>query len=527
MAKPQKAKEVKTMAKSSANIQKMSAGAFSHNDRSAKNPSYIIGIDDGQKNECDRTAAEAKKMADDLYKNAVENYDNKKGGRVASKKNSMSEIVVNLNRDHTLADVQRLATEFEKEYGWTAVQLSVHKDEGHLANNGVTHIYNNHAHMCFFTLDQQTGKQLHNLGSKLNRRGEVYAVKTDTVKMQDITAEVLGMQRGDRGSKAKRLNAKQYRAVAKQSDQVKKEFREKLNLELERLKREYMRDRQDLINSGQATQKDYMDLKKNYEKISAAAVEQVELRNELGLPTKENTPQDNNTTQEQKQENYPMPNTGSTKENALNRKYEPRVFEKDDQKEKSRQNEETERLRRKQLQEDNELGIPIEENTPQDNDTTQEQKQENYPMPNTGSTKENALNRKYEPRVFEKDDQKEKSRQNEKIESLRRKWLQEAEQRRSMQQNTTKKAAADPNYHPTAAAVEKMNMQMGTLGTPTKENTPQTNDTTQEQKRQQEQNRQNEETERLRRKKLKEEDEKLRKKEKADPNNPTAPAMKP
>lgn len=319
------------MAKSSANIQKMSGGAFGHNDRSAKNPAYIIGSDDGQKNECNRSAAAAEKMADDLYQKSAANYDTKKGGRVASKKNSMSEIVVNLNRDHKLVDVEKLAKAFEKEYGWSTVQISVHKDEGHLADDGKTKIYNNHAHICFFTLDLETGKQLHNLGTKKHTNGNIYAHKTDTVKMQDITAQVLGMERGEKGSQAKRLDAQQYRVQAQQQASHQRTI-DALVIEgwntqqqLDFLEKKYKNARQELIDSKQAKQSGYQELKVKH----TADIDEVK--------------------QQPKDTIYPIPTPN--KEKPEKRKYEPQEIdyqETEDEKRKKQQESDEDLHRRRQ-----------------------------------------------------------------------------------------------------------------------------------------------------------------------------------
>ena len=162
------------MAKSSINFQRSLAGSFGHNDRTGKDPDYLIGSDDGQLNEFGCSAIEANKVIKKYRSEAKANYKKTVGQKMQIKKgNDHWKAVVNLNRDHTLADVQRVAKFIEKDTGFRAVQISVHKDEGKFADDGKTRIYNNHAHINFFTLDEKTGKQLNHINDQLDKNKNV------------------------------------------------------------------------------------------------------------------------------------------------------------------------------------------------------------------------------------------------------------------------------------------------------------------------------------------------------------------
>jgi len=232
------------MAKASIHLAKAAKGGLKHNDRSeSREPDYLLPAEFRLQNEVDRSATEAEQMIKDLYQEAKENYAKERGQKLQAK-SYVWEAVVNLNKEHTLDDVQRLAKAIEKETGFTSVQVAIHRDEGHINERGVPQ-YNLHAHLTFFTLDRQTGKQLMrrditpsqrkeleseiktkypDIGEK-SLKAEVKKLKQERYKLfdrarlsklQDLTAEVLGMERGKRGSKAVRMEHKQYKEAKRQ-----------------------------------------------------------------------------------------------------------------------------------------------------------------------------------------------------------------------------------------------------------------------------------------------------------------------
>ncbi|MDX9690797.1 MAG: hypothetical protein RBT70_10145 [Alphaproteobacteria bacterium] len=227
------------MAISSINFAKSSGGSFAHNDRTEKEPDYLLPVEHRLENECNRSASEAQKMLTDLFENAKENYSKTYGQKFQTKfENVHWEAVVNLNKEHTIKDVERLVREIEKETGFTAVQISIHRDEGHINEKTGHPIYNLHAHVNFFTLNPETGQQLYRRsisnserekirkehgipdGEKIPKHLTAVMDKEKLSKLQDITAEVLGMERGQKGSKAVRLGHKQHRAVEQEKEKL-------------------------------------------------------------------------------------------------------------------------------------------------------------------------------------------------------------------------------------------------------------------------------------------------------------------
>ena len=240
------------MALSSIHFAKASDGGLNHNDRTEKTePEYLLPPEYRLKNMFDFSAKDAAKNLRDLYAAAKVNYQNSFGQKLQAK-NYTWEAVVNLNKEHDLIDVRKLVLEIEKKTGFKSLQIAIHLDEGRLekAKDGsVFPIHNRHAHITFFTLDQKNGKQLMrqdipprermllreeiieanpNLRGEENKkmfnkvyqkiRAERYRVfdREKLSELQDLTAKVLNMERGRKGSKTQRLEHKQYKAVKKQ-----------------------------------------------------------------------------------------------------------------------------------------------------------------------------------------------------------------------------------------------------------------------------------------------------------------------
>jgi len=218
------------MAKASINFAKASSGGLKHNDRTEeKEPEYLLPVEHRLKNEVNVSAKFADEKIKDLYSRAKENYQDKFGQKLQAKSYTW-EAVINLNKEHTLEDVERLTKEIEKETGFTSVQIAIHRDEGRMERG--TPIYNLHAHVTFFTLDQNTGQQLYRKSITPKQKEQQPNLKPMNrerlSKLQDLTAKALGMERGKKGSKAQRLDHKQYKAV-KQAELAKvKDLKEEI-----------------------------------------------------------------------------------------------------------------------------------------------------------------------------------------------------------------------------------------------------------------------------------------------------------
>ena len=95
------------------------------------------------------------------------------------------ESVVNIKPDTTMDDLLKYTDKIYKRWGIRAIQIHIHKDEGHYENpdDPSTWKPNLHAHIIWDWMNHETGKS-YKLGKK------------DMEELQDMVAETLEMERG-------------------------------------------------------------------------------------------------------------------------------------------------------------------------------------------------------------------------------------------------------------------------------------------------------------------------------------------
>lgn len=121
----------------------------------------------------------------------------KTGRKMQEKSRALYEGIAVIRPDTTIEDIKKLADAMHQRWGFHFVQLAIHKDEGSWQKDG-TWKPNLHAHMVFDKIDHETGKT-------------IKTTAKDTVEMQDMCARILGMERGQRGSKKEHLDALEYK----------------------------------------------------------------------------------------------------------------------------------------------------------------------------------------------------------------------------------------------------------------------------------------------------------------------------
>ena len=183
---------------SSINFKKSFAINAEHNDRTLP-PSYLIDNEKGA--ECNRSAEKARELKNQIISEAKETYTRRTGQRFQAKTYEWS-AVCNIKPDTTMDDLKRLAQHFSDKYGFQCYQIAIHRDEGHIDEDGKEQI-NHHAHLEFITLDKKSGKN--------NYRRELITPKV-LRQIQTETAEILQMQRGQdkRLSGAERIEPRKY-----------------------------------------------------------------------------------------------------------------------------------------------------------------------------------------------------------------------------------------------------------------------------------------------------------------------------
>ena len=122
------------------------------------------------------------------------------------------ESVVNIKPDTTMADLQKYTGKVCQRWGVRAIQIHIHRDEGHYTNpdDPSTWQPNLHAHIIWDWMNHETGKSF-KLGKK------------DMEELQDMAAETLEMERGKRKSEtgAEHLERNDF-IIQKQEEEKKK-----------------------------------------------------------------------------------------------------------------------------------------------------------------------------------------------------------------------------------------------------------------------------------------------------------------
>jgi hypothetical protein len=195
----------KFMAKSSINFQKSKGHSYDHNFRKDE-PNYLLKPADRLEN----FYWQNEKSAREIFDEELKSYGTKKGKRPTFE-NSHWEAVLNLNKNHTLEDVQKVAEYIEQKFNITCATIAVHRDEGHYKNDKPQH--NFHAHITFVTV--KDGQQ--------NWRKEKIK-PADLRELQTAVAEMLQMERGQENSEAERLSHRQYKKAAQQKEQLEREI---------------------------------------------------------------------------------------------------------------------------------------------------------------------------------------------------------------------------------------------------------------------------------------------------------------
>lgn len=219
---------------SSINFKKSVKHQVFHN--STIRPSYIIG---GEL-ECDPPKGyDAQRIKNEIVENAKQAYfsTSKARNKAFQAKNYEWSAVVNIKPETTMDDLKKLAEHFNKKYGFQCYQIAIHRDEGHINDNGEKEI-NHHAHLEFITLSKENGKQLFKLRD------------FNPQKMREIqteVAEILNMERGQdkRISGAKRIEPRQYAKMKEQE----RENAKALKNELETTKKELDSVKSELENT--------------------------------------------------------------------------------------------------------------------------------------------------------------------------------------------------------------------------------------------------------------------------------------
>ena len=161
-------------------------------DLTNKNETYISSIMNG------KTLQEYYALQRDLVKKMtgramqekdVEYTDKNGKKRVRHGSSPLREGVAIVEENTTMDDLKKFTDAVQERWGMRAIQIHIHRDEGHYENSEEKTGWkpNHHAHIVWDWINPSTGKSF-----KLS--------KADMSEMQDILAEMLNMQRGQKKS---------------------------------------------------------------------------------------------------------------------------------------------------------------------------------------------------------------------------------------------------------------------------------------------------------------------------------------
>ena len=115
------------MAQSSIKFMKALSHLIKHNLR-IDLPSYLLPKEFQKKN----SHWEAEISAKDFFMQEIEKIKGRRGARKAKFENSHWEAVLNLNEEHTLNEVKKVAELIENKFNIKCHNIAIHHDEGHL-----------------------------------------------------------------------------------------------------------------------------------------------------------------------------------------------------------------------------------------------------------------------------------------------------------------------------------------------------------------------------------------------------------
>lgn len=176
-----------------------------HNSRNTeKQPTYLLETDLRKSNDFIKLADISV-----LHNEQLEiRKTNRCRGKAPELRDSCWEAVVNLEGRHSLEDMKPVLQLLQEKYHLTPTSVAIHRDEGYYDELHGTIKYNYHAHIPCYTVYQ--GKSvMRTIGKK------------QLSDMQTEVADLLGMQRGQINSTAKRLEQSEYRRLARAEEKQK------------------------------------------------------------------------------------------------------------------------------------------------------------------------------------------------------------------------------------------------------------------------------------------------------------------
>ena len=198
-------------------------------------------------------------------------FTDKKGKqRVRQGCSPIREGVVNIKPDTTMEDLLRYVKRVHERWGIRAIQIHIHKDEGHYedTNDPASWEPNYHAHIIWDWMDHNTGKSF-----KLNAE--------DMSAIQDLVAETLDMQRGQKKSETGIDHLERNDFIIQKQENKKKQLQEEA--------KNAIAEKEEADAEVEAAKTEVADLWKEHDYLTSANRTKVERSNRLDLDIRNKT----------------------------------------------------------------------------------------------------------------------------------------------------------------------------------------------------------------------------------------------
>ena len=205
-----------------------------------------------------------------LQEKDVKFTDKKGKQRVRQGCSPIREGVVNIKPDTTMEDLLRYVERVHERWGIRALQIHIHKDEGHYENTEDPASWepNYHAHIIWDWMDHDTGKSF-----KLNAE--------DMSAIQDLVAETLDMQRGQKKSETGIDHLERNDFIIQKQENKKKQLQEEA--------KKAIAEKEEADAEVEAAKTEVADLWKEHDYLTSANRTKVERSNRLDLDIRNKT----------------------------------------------------------------------------------------------------------------------------------------------------------------------------------------------------------------------------------------------
>ena len=184
----------------SSHTQAAKANCLAHNRREGNVPSYVnTHLSDNNRTIYEDAAIRARKSIVPLVKAAERDYTEKTGQKCQKSFAPFRESCLVVKPGVTDKQLMDFKEQAEKLTGWKCIGIWLHQDEGHAHSKYIEgdegFAINYHAHVLWDCINHDSGKAIRADRTKLSR-------------MQDVLADAVGMERGNKAAETGRRNRK-------------------------------------------------------------------------------------------------------------------------------------------------------------------------------------------------------------------------------------------------------------------------------------------------------------------------------